>query len=397
MTRPTVTAAATARLAAAAALSAALLAAAVLLASARPARADEARPRTFAGSIQLDYLAVPTETAARRFTLDGATIELSLKLNADLSSNASASVKVCFACHGFEAGMAYVDLRAADELRLRVGRMTPSFGAFPQRHDPANHRTSDKPLPYDMGRMLRRGDWNEGILPAPWVDNGIEVGGTHFFEHGQLDYAAFVIGGPKGDLGAADFDFTLSRSGEQYYLDNNSQPTAGGRIGGSLELGPRGTLSLGASMMAGTYDPDADLRFQLGGVDATLDLRRVVVRGEYLLRRTQMALGDNPAARFKYGPDDGGTYDDYFLKDGFYVEAEVPLSRVDLVARWDGLRRLGNVLASSQLTDEASVLRYTAGAAVHFGALRVKGSVELYDFSDFDHELAVHLGLATPF
>src|SRR5215212_8775831 len=152
------------------------------------ARADDTRTRTFAGSVQLDYLAVPTEDPARRFTLDGATVELSLKLNVDLSSSTSASVKVCFACHGFDVGMAYVDLRAAGELRLRVGRMTPSFGAFPQRHDPANHHTSDKPLPYDMGRMLRRDDWNEGILPAPWVDNGVEIGGTHFFEHGHHDY-----------------------------------------------------------------------------------------------------------------------------------------------------------------------------------------------------------------
>src|SRR5688500_11356136 len=82
---------------------------------------DGAQTRTFAGSLQLDYLAVPTEAPARRFTLDGATVELSLKLSVDLSSSTSASVKVCFACHGFEAGMAYVDLRAADELRLRVG------------------------------------------------------------------------------------------------------------------------------------------------------------------------------------------------------------------------------------------------------------------------------------
>ena len=362
-----------------------------------PARAEGTQARTFAGSIQLDYLAVPTEAKARRFTLDGATVELSLKLNVDLSPSASASVKVCFSCHGFEAGMAYVDLRAADELRLRVGRMTPSFGAFPQRHDPANHKTSDKPLPYDMGRMLRRGDWNEGILPAPWVDNGVELGGTHFFENGQLDYAAFVMGGPKADQGAADFDFTLSRSGEQYYLDNNSQPMAGGRLGGAFELRGHGTMALGASVMAGTYDPDARLRFAIGGLDAMLDLHWLILRGEYLLRRTEMALGADPAARFKYGPGADGTYADYFVKDGFYVEAEVPISRVDLVARWDGLRRIGNVLASSLLSDDASLLRYTAGAAVRFGAIRVKGSVELYDFRDFDRELAVHLGLATPF
>jgi hypothetical protein len=377
----------------------ALTAAAVLaLALAgRAARADEPRTRTFAGSIQLDYLAVPTEHPARGVTLDGATIELSLKLNVELSASTSASVKVCFACHGFEAGMAYVELRAADELHLRVGRMTPSFGAFPQRHDPANHRTSDKPLPYDMGRMLRRGDWNEGILPAPWVDNGIELGGTRFFAHGQLDYAAYAMSGPKAGAGAADFDFTLSRSGDRYYLDNNSQPMIGARLAGSFELGGLATMSLGGSLMAGTYDPDASLRFAIGGVDASIDLHRLIVRGEYLLRRTEMALGADPAARFKYGPGTGGELDDFFVKDGFYVEAEVPLSRVELVARWDGLRRVGNVLAGSQLTSDTSVLRYTAGAAVRFGAVRVKTSLELYDFRDFERELAAHLGLATPF
>lgn len=375
----------------------AAVAGAVALALAAPVSADDTRTRTFAGSIQLDYLAVPTERPARPLTLDGATIELSLKLSVDISERASASIKVCFSCHGFEAGMAYVDLRASDALHLRVGRMTPSFGAFPPRHDPANHRTSDKPLPYDMGRMLRRGDWNEGILPAPWVDTGVELGGTRFFQHGRLEYAAYLMTGPKGGTDAADFDFTLSRSGEQYYIDNNSRPSFGGRIGGTFELRGRGTLSLGGSVMAGTYDPDAELGFIIGGLDATLDLRRLIVRGEYLLRRTEMALGQDPATRFKYGPGEDGEFDDFFVKDGFYLEAEVPLSRVDLVARWDGLRRIGNVLASSQLTSDTSMLRYTAGAAVRLGEIRVKGSVELYDFREFDRELAIHLGLATPF
>jgi len=149
--------------------------------------------------------------------------------------------------------------------------------------------------------------------------------------------------------------------------------------------------------MAGTYDPAAELGFFIAGIDATLDLRRLILRGEYLLRRTEMALGTDPATRFKYGPGPDGEFDDFFVKDGFYVEAEVPLSRVELVARWDGLRRIGNVLASSQLSSDASLLRYTAGAAVRFGALRVKSSVELYDFRDFEREVAIHLGLATPF
>jgi hypothetical protein len=66
-------------------------------------------------------------------------------------------VKICYGCHGFETDMAFVDLRVAEQLNFRVGRMNPAFGDFPLRHDPANHRANSKPLPYDMGRMLRRG------------------------------------------------------------------------------------------------------------------------------------------------------------------------------------------------------------------------------------------------
>ena len=173
--------------------------------------------RNFAGSIQLDYMAVPSETTGRRLGLDGATAEVSLKIAMDFSSHITANVKVCVACHGFEVGMAFFDIRLVDQLNVRVGRFTPSFGEFPVRHDPANHRTSDKPLPYDMGRMLRHEEFNQGVLPAPWVDNGIELNGTHYFgEKLQLSYAAFAVGGPRAGTDPVDFDYKLSRSGEAY-------------------------------------------------------------------------------------------------------------------------------------------------------------------------------------
>ena len=372
----------------------ALAAALVLLAA--PAAAE--KDYNASGSVQLDYLAMPTERFARATTFDATTMELSLKVDIDFTPVASASVKVCFACHGFEAGMAYVDLRAADELVVRIGRMTPAFGAFPARHDPANHRTSDKPLPYDMGRMPRLRDWNEGILPAPWVDNGVEVLGTHFLEGGRIEYAAYAIAGPKGPADAADFDFTLSRSPAQYYLDNNSQPAVGARFGGMIELTDAASITLGASGMAGTYDPERRLTFLIVGADVAAQLGGVMVRGEYLFRRTEIALGADPASRFKYGPGADGRFDDFFVKDGFYAEVEVPVGRVDLIARWDGLRRRGNVLADSELSSRSHFLRYTAGAAVRVaGEVRIKGSVELYDFSDFDTEVGVHLGAATAF
>jgi hypothetical protein len=249
-----------------------------------------------------------------------------------------------------------------------------------------------------MGRMLRLRDWNEGIMPAPWVDNGIEAFGTHFFSGGQIDYAAYLVAGPKAGPDAVDFDFTLSRSPAQYYVDNNSAPVAGGRIGGTIELGGDASLTLGASAMAGHYDPHRTRSFYVAGADAVLDLAKAVLRAEYLLRRTEMSLGDDPASRFKYGPGPDGTFADYFVKDGFYVEAEVPVPRVDLIARWDGLRRRGNVLATSALSSRSTLYRYTVAAAIRVDSeIRIKASAELYEFSDFDREVAFHFGVATAF
>lgn len=366
------------------------------LGAAVAAGADELQ-RNFAGSIQVDYMAVPTKDVARNIAFDGATLELSMKLAIDFGPNTSANVKVCYACHGFEVGMAFFDMRVADQLNFRVGRFTPSFGEFPLRHDPANHRTSDKPLPYDMGRMLRLREFNEGILPAPWVDNGLEVSGTQYFQKlTQLDYAVYAIMGPRANAGALDFDFIQSRT--PYYLDNNSRPTVGARVAFTLGLGESSSLSLGASGMYGTYDPDNKLHFAIGGGDLVLRLSSVFFRTEYLIRRTEFDLGPSPQTTFRYGPGKDGSYDDFFVKDGFYSEIEFPLGRFDFVARVDGLRRRGNVPIASPLRSTSEVLRYTAAATYRvWQALRVKLSYEFYDFSDFSDDSVIHLGLAGPF
>ena len=352
--------------------------------------------RNFAGSIQLDYMAVPSRDTARDISLDAATAEVSVKLTTDFNGRMSASVKVCVACHGVEVGMALFDVRVADELNIRVGRFTPAFGEFPDRHDPANHRTSDKPLAYDMGRMLRIGEWNEGVLPAPWVDNGVEVNGTRFFgDHIQADYAAYAIAGPRAGADPVDIDFRLSRTGESYYIDNNSRPVLGGQLVTSL-LFDSVTFAVGASMMRGTYDPQHELPFSLYGAHAVLRFHDVFLRAEYLRRRTRMSLGEDPEARFKYGPGADGDYDPFFVKDGAHVELEVPVAgRVTFVLREDGLRRRGNVVMTSDLRSDSAILRHTVGAAIAIrGSLRLKLSYEYYDFSDFSDETVIHTGIA---
>jgi len=355
--------------------------------------------RNFAGSIQLDYMAVPTETTGRRISFDGATAEVSMKIAMDFNDRITSSVKVCVACHGFEVGMALFDVRVADELNFRVGRFTPSFGEFPVRHDPANHRTSDKPLAYDMGRMLRGEDFNQGVLPAPWVDNGVELNGTHYFgQHVQLAYAAFAVGGPRAASNPIDFDFRQSRSGDAYYIDNNSRPV----IGGQMVVGfVRGgfTGNLGVSLMRGTYDPEHHQKFAIYGAHFGVRYRDLTLRLEYLTRKTKMDLGDDPEATFKYGPGSDGTYDPYFTKDGGHAEVEIPLlSRLTLVLREDGLRRRGNVLRTSALRSDSVLVRHTAGLAIAIGqSIRIKLSFERYDFTDFEDESVIHAGIAGPF
>ena len=180
-----------------------------------------------------------------------------MKLSVDVNEHLSANVKVCVGCHGFEVDMAYFDLRAADELNFRLGRFSPSFGSFNLRHDPANQKLSDKPLPYDMGRMLRKTAWNNGVLPAPFPDNGAEINGTHWFGDGaQVDFAVFAVMGFKNDTDAHPTDLNFAEAHvPNYFVDNNGRPTTGARIALTIKTGEASDVSIGGSGLYGTYDP----------------------------------------------------------------------------------------------------------------------------------------------
>lgn len=368
----------------------------LLLAVSAPAAAQDIE-RNFAGSAQLDYLAVPSTLRARGFTFDGFTTELAVKLAVDFTPNISANVKICYGCHGFEMNMAYVDLRVADQLNFRIGRMNPSFGDFPLRHDPANHRANSKPLPYDMGRMLHRVEWNMSILPAPYVDNGAEVNGTQWFgDDIQLDYAAYIVSGFKGNNDALDFDFIQSRSGNLYYVDNNSEPAGGGRLALTINFADTINGTFGASAMYGRYDPNAELEYLIGGLDTYFRFGELSVRAEYLLRRTEFAVGSMADQRFRYAFDPRRNFS---VKDGFYAEVEYPLADwFEVLARVDGMRRVGNVTQTSPLRSESAILRTTLG--VNFlveRGMRIKLSGELWDFSDFEDDIAIHAGVVANF
>lgn len=382
-------------------VAAVLVALAALAALAAPARALE---RNFAGSAQLDYHFVPTTKDAKAFprAFDGFTMEFAGKLAVDFSEKVSANMKVCYGCHGFEADMMYFDVRIADELNFRVGRFSPSFGAFNLRHDPANHRLSDKPLPYDMGRMLRMRQWNMSVLPSPFPDNGMEIDGSKFIgESLQLDYAVYGVTGFKADARPLDVDFKLSRSPVTYYVDNNARPTVGGRAALTYKLGESSDVTLGASGMFGTYDPENKETYLIYGADLSMRFDRTNIRVEYLARRTTFDTTDRTVFKYIVADERG----DFFMKHGAYAEIEQALTpELDLIGRVDGMYRVGNVEAASELSRRSSVLRYTIGTAYAIErGLRMKLSTELWDFSDRELvsgrkiDLSMHAALAGSF
>jgi hypothetical protein len=382
----------------------------------RPAQAFE-EERNFAGSAQLDYHLVASEPAAvgapgPSSTFEGFTLEAATKVAVDISEHLSANVKVCYGCHGFELDMAYFDLRAADELNLRVGRFSPTFGAFNLRHDPANHTTSDKPLPYDMGRMLRKGDWNNGVLPSPFPMNGVEVDGTHWVGNvAQFDYAAYAVAGFKNDSDPNPTDLNFQESHLPYYIDNDPRPATGARLAVTFRAGAV-DATLGASGLAGTYDPQNRLAYAILGGDVSLRVVRTAFRMEYLVRRQQMDTSDPDIFRYAVAGVDG----DFFTKQGAYLEVEQPVTRAfDLLVRADGMVRTGNVsnapvgsgtetsTTESPLTSTSYVARETLAAAFALDRnFRLKGSIELWEFSYDDAagretELSFHLGAVGSF
>jgi hypothetical protein len=373
----------------------------------------------FAGSAQLDEFFVPTQgkdptpnPGATPYGFDGLTLETSLKLAADVSDHVSANIKVCFGCHGFELDMAYLDYRVADELNFRAGRFSPTFGSFNLRHDVGNHKLSDKPLPYDMGRMLRLRTWNLGVLPSPFPDTGIEIDGTHWFGSDlQFDYAVYAVQGFRA-TGAhpLDIDFRLSHAFPQtYYVDNNGRPTVGARVDLTARLGEQSDLTVGASGMYGTYDTADTLSYAIWGGDVSLRVARTFLRIEYLARRTQVDTSD--PSQFLLTPLAPG--DAHFIKHGGYAELEQPLFRwVDLILRFDGLWRIGNAPATplgatdaepTQLSRHSWIARYTVGTnwAIE-RSLRIKLSGELWKFREVGDdgrtdEVAMHASLVGTF
>ncbi len=362
------------------------------LLAAAPARAVEGL--IFSGSVYVDQWGFVDDQVAAKKSPQGMAPMTSMKVGADVNDNLSFSAKACISCHGIDMEHVALDFQPRMWMNIQAGRIVVPFGDFSNRVDPSSYKTGSQPLIYDMGRMAygSRQIMNLGVIPMPYVDTGVMLYGVKWLgSRIQAWWGGYAVSGLRG---ANDIDWMSLRSVP--YNDNNGEPGYGGRVtlSYSSDAGDFfGDASLGGSYMAGKYDRDARLGYEAWAADATFRLARVVIRGEYASRKTDL---DPTATGYPYA-----LVDPFFVKDGFYAELEHPLGKyLGVVYRYEELKRTGSPLpgAPAEMTANSRFTRYTAGLVLTPAVnVFVKASWEYWDTSDFGKFNTYHAGIGGAF
>ena len=303
--------------------------------------------------------------------------------DAAFSRNIAVKVSACYGCHQLEVDQAYVEYEFCEGLRIRLGRFPVPVGGFSQRYLSSHRESASKPLPYIMGMMPRAEEFNQGVLPAPLVDNGASLGGEIWPLEGlQLGAEIYAVRGLKGEV--IDFNYITSRR----FQDNNGEPAGGARLTASWN-----PLSVGISYTRGAYDSEGDLDYQVIGADVRLKLGEVILRAEYLYRETDYLTSVSTGAV------------DSFEREGYYVQIDAPLPIVEglrVFVLQDGLSVQEIFLSAAGPTaqpspattdDRNSISRVVLGLEYSpVRRLAFKGSAEWWDFSDFDDAWVFHVG-----
>jgi hypothetical protein len=368
----------------------------VALALLAAARAGAAPSLQFSGSAYVDSWVIPTQQkdADQVKAPQGITVDASMRFGVDVHDTLSFSAKACISCHGIEMDHVVLDWQPKPWFNAQFGRLNVPFGEYANRLDQSGHKTTSAPLIYDMGRMAYadRTSFNAGVLMLPYVDTGVMLyGQTWLGSVLQVWYAAYAVSGLKG---TNDVEWMSLRTSP--YVDNNKVPSYGGRVAMTYSSNPGavfGDASLGASYTGGRYDRDARLQYQVAGADASIQLWKLVLRGEYAIRRTDL---DPNASGYGWALVDG-----FFDKRGFYAELEHPLGRyLSMVYRYDKLERIGVPLpgSSANLTPNSAIERGTVGAVITpVSGIYMKLSYEYWKPTDFAVFQSGHVGFGGAF
>ena len=369
------------------------LAVLLVLALAFPAAAGDVNV-SFAGSAYVDYWWANSPSATKA-SMMGITPEAAVKMEVDVNESLSFSARACFSCHGVEIDRAHVDWTPTPAFNVQAGRIGVPFGEMSVRYDPTSHRSVSKPLIYYMGRMgyYGKSGFNLGVVPQPYVETGVVVYGQVWpSDTVQLWYAGYAVGGMRGDN---DFDYIAMRT--SLYLDNNNEPAGGGRLMLTVSSPQPDSVfkdfSLGASGMYGHYDPLRKRAYTALGLDASLRLGPVTVRGEAAFIRIEIDP-DPTLYRFEL-------IDTYVDKGGFFVELEHPIGpRVISLYRFDLLARKGMPLPGSDPRLSADSRIYRGTLALQFllsSTMYVKASYEYTAMNDFPSFHSFHTGVGGSF
>ena len=370
-----------------------LAACAVAAALLAPAAAGPTEGVIYSGSAYVDYWGIP-DKAVGSASPQGVAPMASIRLGVDVNDDLAFTAKACISCHGIDFESVALDYQPKSWFNVQIGRLSVPFGEFSNRVDPGSYKTASQPLIYDMGRMAfgSRSAMNLGVLPLPYVDTGALVYGVRWLgEKIQVWYGVYGVAGLRG---SNDLDWMAMRSIP--YNDNNRVPAGGGRLALSYSSDPGsffGDANLGASYTAGRYDKDSTRGYEIWSVDATLRFAKLLLRGEYASRKTDL---DPEATGYPYT-----LVDSFFEKNGFYAEAEVPLGGyLSAVYRYEELHRTGTPLPGSveELSANSTFVRHTGGVVITpTAALYLKLSWEMWQTTDFGDFHTYHAGIGGAF
>ncbi len=245
-----------------------------------------------------------------------------------------------------ELGVEYtiLDIAISRSLTLRLGKFLVPFGRFNEvLHPSFRWNMVSKPLMMDE------------VVPTTWVDIGIQARGTVDLGGGNaVSYAAWVTNGLGGGEDFKDQPQVV-KSLRDNYDDNNSDKALGARLAFDLFRGQRfGSSTIGFSAYTAAVNDAASERLSLVGVDASLGLGDVTLRGEAV--QSFLGTQGSPLELFERG---------------VYTQVSYKLGRADVSGRWDYvLLRPGN----AEATTRHQVVVGASYSPLDFLILRIEGA-----------------------
>lgn len=298
----------------------------------------------------------------------------------------SANIRVCWGCHAIELEEASFQWQPTSFLTVKAGRMAVNAGSYNTRHDFSVRRTVSKPLTRIMGNMPRQNEFNHGVLPAPYVDNGASMTADHRFGAFGITGEAFVLTGLKG-TGLADVNFITSRQ----FRDVNGEPSFGGRF--TFDA-PHVSTTL--AYMWGNYDPFSRRSYQFFSADTRIRAGPLIVEAEFALRETEYNDPDSSGGEnefLKYGWWARGTWN---FTDALYIVGAVDTLHVKDIFLSNNGPTTNPALAVTD--DNNRIVRLTGGIGYTApGGILLRAAAEYWDFSDFNDAWVIHVGLGWKF